>query len=319
MCWVDGTELKHRLIRATCVCGIHAIAAFDISNIDSHAVYQMHVSQLWWSVELVNVYFSVDRFSPHVISSAFGHSDSWFLLWHDTLMIRYLLWPHPRGPAFCMSFAMFRLLACLMLELSADLLREQWHSHECWDCVGRILGMKPEQPFWTSTDLIIQVMPSLSPLTNLNAGFRMYEIDSAVSFFRPQFHRGLTMSWIDFRHPRCIHVSSIMGMDGLWLTLFQTLQLCQQCERVPSVGQSDSGWPVVLPGVQYSRCIRGEHHLGRKRPPQRNMVAPCYRTFVSFLFPWADYNDDFITEMLIDPALVLVRSTTMNMTIDWLS
>lgn len=193
MCWVDGTELKHRLIRATCVCGIHAIAALRISNLCSHAVYQMHVSQLWWSVKVVNVLLQCWPLlaSRHFqCVRPFRFTD----FYRNTFMIRYLLWPHPRGPALCMSFAVFKFLACLMLELSADLLREQWHSHECWDCVGRILGMKPGQPFWTSTDLIIQVMPSLSPLTNLNAGFRMYEIDSAVSFFHPQFHRGLTMS-----------------------------------------------------------------------------------------------------------------------------
>jgi len=30
---------------------------------------------------------------------------------------------------------------------------------------------------------VAQIMPSLTPLTNLNSGFRLYEVDSAVSSF----------------------------------------------------------------------------------------------------------------------------------------
>lgn len=77
-------------------------------------------------------------------------------------------------------------------------------------------------------------MPSITPLTNLNSGFRMYEVDSAISSLLFLFrvfvlkfrHRHLT-SWMHTR--TCGRVALVKEM----YLLLVTMQLDQSRRRVP--------------------------------------------------------------------------------------
>ena len=72
----------------------------------------------------------------------------------------------------------------------SDLLREQRHHHECADGpsggMGECTVLVWLHDRWPAGGLIgaAQIGPSLTPLTNLNSGFRVYEVDSSVRLSR---------------------------------------------------------------------------------------------------------------------------------------
>lgn len=59
-----------------------------------------------------------------------------------------------------------------------------------------------------------QIGPSVTPLTNYNSGFRMYEVDSGVSC--PTYYlletASLRMHALDIRDPRLVHVSVLCDL-----------------------------------------------------------------------------------------------------------
>jgi hypothetical protein len=72
--------------------------------------------------------------------------------------------------------------------LLKDLLCQQWHKYECcnsWNSgLGKSLRMVISlemEVHWNK----LQIGPSMTPLNNLNSGFRVYEVDSAVSRILP--------------------------------------------------------------------------------------------------------------------------------------
>lgn len=62
--------------------------------------------------------------------------------------------------------------------------------------------------FWNVlfSHLCIQMGPSITPLTNLNSGFRVYEVDSAVRSFVPTWRVKSDWLFLDFWNHGCAHV-----------------------------------------------------------------------------------------------------------------
>lgn len=67
---------------------------------------------------------------------------------------------------------------------SSDILREQRHQYQRGhraSCIMGKYGAPIEAGRHLTPDLPrTQIMPSVTPLTNLNSGFRVYEVDSGV-------------------------------------------------------------------------------------------------------------------------------------------
>ena len=90
-------------------------------------------------------------------------------------------------------------------------------------------------------------MPSLTPLTNLNSGFRMYEVDSGVGARVLVRELEYSRTNPDVRHPGCIHVRA----DGCackvtkYAHLVTTWQLGQPRQRIPRARQPDRGGSYV--------------------------------------------------------------------------
>lgn len=58
-------------------------------------------------------------------------------------------------------------------------------------------------------------------------------------------------------------------------------QVVQRRQHVPDAGRPDSSGSGVHVRVQHARGIWHEYFMGQGRPVERDVVAPCYRRFVS--------------------------------------